>query len=81
MSDERKHETIPGGQMTWDQVNKNFVAMNEWMKLERKERDELQAKYDKLSVAFAKQDQEMQQIKQQLGLILAKLHGGGATVT
>lgn len=66
-------------EMTQAQINKNFIAMNEWMKLERRERDELQEKYNKLAEAFARQDQELRSIQSQLGLLTAKLHGNGPT--
>lgn len=65
--------------MTQDQINKNFIAMNEWMKLERKERDILQDRYDKLSEAFARQDQQIQSLQSQLGLLTARLFGNGPT--
>lgn len=66
-------------EMSQEQINRNFVAMNEWMKLERKERDELQDKYNRLATAFARQDQELQQVREQLGRIMAKLFLGGPT--
>lgn len=65
--------------MSDDQINRNFTAMMEWMKLERKERDELHDKYDKLAESFARQDMEIQSLRTQIGLLTAKVFQNGPT--
>ena len=66
--------------MTQDQINRNFIAMNEWMKLERKERDKLRAEYERLARSFAIQEQLLQTMRGQMNLLLAQHFHGGATV-
>lgn len=66
-------------EMTMDQINRNFVATNEWMKQERKERDILEDKYDKLATSFAKQDTEIQSLRSQIGQLTALVFGNGPT--
>jgi len=67
------------GQMSMEQINKNFVAVNEWMKLERKERDALNDMVVKMQAALAQVQAENVALRTQFNALLIANIGSGPT--
>jgi hypothetical protein len=66
-------------EMSSDQINKNFVAMNSWMKLERQERDALNDMVVKMQATLAQVQQDNALLRQQMNLLLVETKGTGPT--
>ena len=62
-----------------EQINKNFVAMNEWMKLERKERDALNDMVVKMQATLAQVQAENVALRTQFNALLIANIGRGPT--
>jgi len=66
-------------EMSMEQINKNFVAMNSWMKLERQERDALTEMVVKMQATLAQVQQDNALLRQQMNLLLVETKGTGPT--
>ena len=75
MSDINPHS----GQRSAEQVNRNFVAVNEWMKLMQTQHNELHGMVVRLQTTIAQVQQENALLRQLYGKALADYMGHGPT--
>lgn len=67
-------------EMTHEQINRNFIAVNEWMKLERKRVDGLVHENEKLRRDIATLTGRMTELESKMGVLAARHFGHGSTV-
>lgn len=66
-------------EMSTEQINRNFIAMNDWMKLERKRTDELVEENEKLRRNLATLTGRLTEMERKQNLLAVSMLGHGPT--